>query len=160
MMRFLAMAMALATLAACGFRPMYGPSSEGALIGPVQVAEIDGRTGHALAQELSRLFTAEANRSAPQRLLEVTLTETVSRLGYRIDESAQRADLIVTARYRLVTQGQPDMTGRLTTTVGFDIPDSAFGEITAQDDARDRAGEALAHQLRTEIALRLRAAQP
>jgi LPS-assembly lipoprotein len=159
-MRILAVAIALLAVSACGFRPMYGPSSEGAVIGPVQVAEIDGRAGHALGQELSRLLTAEANRAGPTRVLEVTLTESVSRLGYRIDESARRADLIVVANYRLLTPGQPDLTGRLTTTVGFDIPDSAFGEITAQDDARDRAGEALAHQLRTEIALRLRAAQP
>ena len=158
-MRFLAMAVALLALTACGFRPMYGPSSEGALIGPVQVAEISGRTGSALSQELSRLLTAEAGRGGPTRVLEVSLSETVSRLAYRIDESAQRADLIVVATYRLATPGEPDMTGRLTATVGFDIPDSAFGEITAQDDARDRAGEVLAHQLRTEIALRLSAAQ-
>ena len=159
-MRFVVMAAALLALAACGFRPMYGPSSEAALIGPVQVAEIDGRTGHTLRLELTRLFGAEANRGGAARALEVTLSEQVSRLGYRIDESAQRADLIVIASYRLITPGQPDLTGRLSTTVGFDIPDSAFGEITAQDDARDRAGEVLAQQLRTELALRLSAAQP
>jgi LPS-assembly lipoprotein len=158
-MRFLLVPLALLALAGCGFRPLYAPSATGeAVIGPVVVAEIDGRAGHSMSLELGRLFGAEAGAQQPPRQLQVTLSETVSRLGYRVDESAQRADLIVVANYRLETPGEAEpLTGRISTTVGFDIPDSAFGEITAQDDARERAGEVLAQQLRTEIALRLTA---
>jgi hypothetical protein len=39
--------------------------------------------------------------------------------------------------------------------VNYEIPTAAFGEIAAQDDARDRAAETLAQRMRAELALRL-----
>jgi hypothetical protein len=86
------------------------------------------------------------------------LSERVNRLGIRVDESASRADLVITARYTLFgLPGEDNIDGRLTTTVSFDIPANAFGEIAAQDDARERAGEVLAQMMRTELAIRLAA---
>jgi hypothetical protein len=41
------------------------------------------------------------------------------------------------------------------TVVNYDIPTAAFGEIAAQDDARERAAETMAQRFRAELALRL-----
>ncbi len=35
-------------LAACGFQPMYAPADGANAIGPVQIAEIEGKAGHVL----------------------------------------------------------------------------------------------------------------
>ena len=43
----------------------------------------------------------------------------------------------------------------LSTVVNYYIPTAAFGEIAAQDDARERAAETMAQRFRAELALRI-----
>ena len=47
--------------------------------------------------------------------------------------------------------------GSVTTVADYDIPTAAFGEISAQDDARERAAETMAERFRAELALRMAA---
>lgn len=154
-MRVLIVAAAL-LLAACGFQPMYAPAGGGAAIGPVEIAQIDGKAGHVLKRELDRILAVE-NGDAPPMRLDITLSEQVTPLGIRIDESATRAELRLIANYVLTppaNQGQV-MRGSVFTVVNYDIPTAAFGEIAAQDDARERAAETMAQRFRAELALRV-----
>lgn len=155
-MRVLIASLSLLLLAACGFQPMYAPAGGGAAIGPVTVGQIDGKAGHVLRTELSRILAVENDGSTPMQL-EITLSETVSPLGIRVDESATRAELRLIANYVLTpapAQGQV-MRGSVVTVVNYDIPTAAFGEIAAQDDARERAAETMAQRFRSELALRV-----
>lgn len=155
-MRVLIASLSLLLLAACGFQPMYAPAGGGAAIGPVSVGEIDGKAGHVLRTELSRILAVENDGSPPMQL-QITLSESVSQLGIRVDESATRAELRLIANYVLTpppTQGQV-MRGSVVTVVNYDIPTAAFGEIAAQDDARERAAETMAQRFRSELALRV-----
>ncbi|MBK8542996.1 MAG: hypothetical protein IPL62_05130 [Caulobacteraceae bacterium] len=143
-------------VAACGFQPMYAPPGGGNAIGPVQIAEIDGKAGHVLRTELNRILAVENDGSPPMHL-QVTLTEQVTPLGLRRDESATRAELRLTANY-ILTPVQANgrvMRGSVFTVVNYDIPEAAFGEIAAQDDARERAAETMAQRFRAELALRI-----
>lgn len=143
-------------LAACGFQPMYAPGDGANAIGPVQIAEIEGKTGHVLRTELTRILAVE-NDGSPPANLEITLTEQVTPLGIRRDESATRAELRLTANYILTPPqaGARVMRGSVFTVVNYDIPTAAFGEIAAQDDARERAAETMAQRFRAELALRI-----
>lgn len=143
-------------LAACGFQPMYGAGpTGGAAIGPVTVEQIDGKAGHVLKTELDRILAVENNGAQPM-LLRITLQERVTPLGIRVDESATRAELRLTANYVLTPpNGGRVMRGSVFTNVSYDIPTAAFGEIAAQDDARERAAETMAQRFRAELALRL-----
>lgn len=153
-MRYLIAGFAL-LVAACGFQPMYAPSGGGPAIGPVQIAEIEGKAGHVLRTELSRILAVENDGSPPMRL-EITLSEQVTPLGIRRDESATRAELRLIANYVLTPPDDgPAMRGSVFTVVTYDIPTAAFGEIAAQDDARERAAETMAQRFRAELALRL-----
>ncbi|HYD89557.1 MAG TPA: LPS assembly lipoprotein LptE [Vitreimonas sp.] len=143
-------------LAACGFQPMYAPAGGGPAIGPVSIEEIEGKAGHVLRTELSRILSVE-NGDAPPSQLEITLLEQVTPLGIRRDESATRAELRLIANY-VLTPPQPGaqvMRGSVVTVVNYDIPTAAFGEIAAQDDARERAAETMAQRFRAELALRM-----
>ena len=157
-MRALFAGLIVVLLAGCGFAPMYAPAVTGAgAIGPVDVAMIDGKAGHVLKTELDRILSVE-NRGGPQQTLEITLQETVTRLGIRLDESATRAELRLVANYVLTpASGTPVLRGSVTSVVNYDIPTAAFGEISAQDDARERAAETMAERFRAELALRLAA---
>ena len=155
-MRVLIASLSLLLLAACGFQPMYAPAGGGNAIGPVQLAEIEGKAGHTLRTELSRILAVENDGSPPSQL-EIRLSETITQLGIRVDESATRAEIRLIANYVLTPpagQGQA-MRGSVLTVVNYDIPPAAFGEIAAQDDARERAAETMAQRFRAELALRM-----
>jgi LPS-assembly lipoprotein len=142
-------------LAGCGFQPMYAAPGGGPAIGPVQIAEIDGKAGHVLRTELSRILAVEDDGSPPMTL-EITLSEQVTPLGIRRDESVTRAELRLIANYVLTppNRGQV-MRGSVFAVVNYDVPTAAFGEIAAQDDARERAAETMAQRFRSELALRM-----
>jgi len=143
-------------LAGCGFEPMYAPSGGGHAIGPVHVAMIEGKAGHVLKTELDRMLQAEDDGGQSAEL-DITLKEEVVLLGLRLDESASRAELRLTANYAFTPIGATrPLHGRLETSVTYEIPTAAFGEISAQDDARERAAETLAERMRAELAIRLR----
>lgn len=153
-MRKLAACLAL-FVAGCGFHPMYAPPGGGAAIGPVEVSTIEGRAGHVLKTELDRMLAAEDAAGGTPLLLDITLEERVVRLGIRLDESSSRAELRLTANYVLYPpQGEP-LRGSVLSVVNYDVPQAAFGEIAAQDDARERAAENLAQRFRTELAFRM-----
>lgn len=158
-MRLVFAALALAALAGCGFKPMYAPDAGGgAVIGPVTIAEVPTKTGHVLRTELSRLLAVE--RNGPARRLDVTVSEFIAPLGLRVDESSSRADLITNAPYTLYdVDGRELVKGSVGAVVSYDLPGSAFGAATAQEDARERAGVLLAQRLRTDIVMRLERAR-
>jgi LPS-assembly lipoprotein len=153
-MRLLLASFAL-LLSACGFQPMYAPVGGGPAIGPVNIAQIDGKAGHVLKTELDRILQVEAGDGEPAQL-EITLREQVTPLGIRLDESASRGELRLVANYvlRPANNGR-EVRGSVSTVVTYDVPTAAFGEIAAQDDARERAAETLAQRFRAELALRM-----
>ncbi len=158
-------ALALALMAsACGFKPLYAPTPQGApAIGPVIVDEVPGKSGHELKMALDKLFEPERGTAAARRLA-ISISENVAGLGFRVDESATRSDLVLNANYILYdVSGNEVLKGKASTVASYDIPGSAYGEISAQNDARTRAASQLAERIRAEIALRLadqRAAAP
>lgn len=158
-MRALAVVFALA-VAACGFQPLYAPSTgpdgaRPAAIGHVEIGVVEGKAGHVLRTELDRQLSVERGDGPPQRL-EISLRERVQRLGIRTDESATRADLTLTARYTLTpADGGRPVRGTVQSVATYVIPTAAFGEIAAQDDARERAAETLAEMIRADLAVRL-----
>ena len=142
-------------LAGCGFQPMYAPAGGGPAIGPVAIDTIPGKAGHVLKTELDRILAAEAGQGTPMRL-QIRLSEQVNRLGIRLDESASRAELRLVGNYILTPpSGSRLIRGSIDSVVTFDIPTAAFGEIAAQDDARERAAETLAQRFRAELAIRV-----
>ncbi|MGE3303538.1 MAG: LPS assembly lipoprotein LptE [Hyphomonadaceae bacterium] len=152
---FALLALPAVLLSACGFRPMYGASATTAPIGPLFVETTPGKGGFALKNELERLLDVERG-AGPVRRLQVTLSEGVAGLGFRVDESASRSDLSLSASYILYdVSGAELLRGSAAATASYDVPSSAYGELTAQEDARERAAEVLAERLRADLALRL-----
>lgn len=146
---------ALLLLAGCAFSPMYSNSAGGqSAIGPVAVQEIEGLAGHTLKRELDRLLAVE-NAGAVPLQLEIGLAESVAGTGYRVDESTTRAVLNLSANYILRYPDGEVTRGSVWTHAVYDIPASAYGEVAAQNDARERAAEALARRMRAELAIRI-----
>ena len=156
MRAFAALALAMG-LAACGFQPLYGSSESGRALSSIAVETIQGKSGHVLKAQLERLMSAGRTADAPPAYtLSVVLQERLEPIGLRIDASATRSDLTLVANYILRdANGLEAAKGKIETTVGYDVPASAFGEVAAQNDARERAGETMAEMMRAELATRI-----
>lgn len=154
-MRVLTALLSLVFLASCGFQPMYAPQGGQGPIGPVQISEINGRAGHVLRGELNRLLSVEDASGAPQ-VLEIQLSEQIIPLGLRLDQTASRGELRLTANYSFLRTGDAaPLRGSLESIVTYEVPLQAYAGIAAQDDARERAAETLAQRVRAELALRV-----
>lgn len=145
-------ALFLAT-AACGFQPVYGTGLGGGG-GNVQVEMIGGRTGHALRKALLRETAAGIPSAEGTPVLTVELDETIKRLGFRPDGAASRSSVNLRARY-LVDFPDDALSGKVESEVFFNVPTEPFGDVSAQNDAADRAARDLARQIVDDIQLQL-----
>ena len=147
-------------VAGCGFTPVYAPAVKGApTLGPILVGEVKGKSGHELTVALDRLLGAERGSAAAPRRIEVTLSEYVAGLGYRLDESASRADLVLIASYTVYEpDGRESLKGAANAQASYDITQSAYAEVAAQNAARTRAADVLAERIRADLLMRLKRA--
>src|SRR6185295_15763511 len=99
MIRALLIALAVLPLSACGFTPVYGTGPMMANAGPINVLEIEGRTGHFLRQELVRTIGRGVPGVKGSAQLEVDLKQTIERLAFAPDQAASRSDYVGTATW-------------------------------------------------------------
>jgi len=148
---------ATASLAACGFTPLYAPGAPASrMAGRVEVGLVDGGPGFALRE---RLTGALGPATAPTHRLDVDLD--LSRTGVALTQQniTTRYEVVGTARYALVplAGGPPAASGTVRTITGYSAPESpgasAFAAQAAFDDAEARLAVTLADQILQRLAL-------
>lgn len=142
-----------AGLSACGFSPVYGIMGAGSGgSGPIRVAEIDGRTGHFLRQELVRTVGQGLPGVTTAGQLEVDLVESIVRLGFAPDQAASRSDYVGVAQWTLRgPDGQLVANGSAREAASFNFADAAYADIAAQTAARERVASMLARTIRDQM---------
>jgi len=144
-------------LAGCGFRPLYGHSGGGnsAALARVKVDPIPDRMGQILHNLLLERLSPGGPTDRPVYQLSVSLSEGRQELAIRKDESATRANLTVTARFRLTLIDRPDLgelAGSAASTNSYNVLQSEYATLSAENDARNRALIALAEEIRLHVA--------
>jgi LPS-assembly lipoprotein len=155
--RFSMLALGLA-LAGCGFSPVYGTGGSG--VGPVTVAQIDGRGGYFLRSELDRYAALEQGTTAP-RMLTIKLTTTFASAALAVDGLSARTLYTMIADYNLApsTNGGKPVMGRVSTTVGYESLDQAYGDVALQADAEERAATQIADKVFADLRRQTRQAR-
>lgn len=162
MMRHLAV---LATLVAglvltgCGFQPMYAPQSGGAgLFASVEVSAGESRAQYLVMRALEQRLAPAGSRAQEHARVDLTMRERSDQLGLLPDGSATRSDLVLEGTYTLIINDEADkpVRGVITATATYAIPNSAYGEVAALEDARARAANELADLIARDIAFKLR----
>ncbi len=137
-------------LAACGFSPVYGPGPANS--GPVHIAEISGRTGHFLRQELVRSLGRGVPGVSGEAQLTVTLNEAIERLAFAPDTAASRSDYRVAATWVLRNpSGKLLMSGGVREAASFNFADAAYADVAAQSAAQERVAILVARSIRDDI---------
>ena len=153
MIRAALLALAMVSLAACGFTPVYG-GGQGAAFqnsGPITIAEIPGRTGHYLRNELARTI-GRGVPGVPAANLDISLSQGVERLAFAPDQAASRSDYIGSATWTLkAPNGAVLATGVVSERASFNFADAAYADLAAQTAAQERLAELLARSIRSDV---------
>ncbi len=147
-------------LSACGFQPLYGRPQEGALspaehMAAVRIAPLPDRIG----QQLHNLLRDRLNpRGQPRDAayeLKVELVESRQELSIRKDETATRANLVVSAQFFLQEAGSERilLRGLATSTNSYNILTSQFATTYAELNARKRGLREISEDIRTRLGI-------
>ncbi|WP_417827385.1 LPS assembly lipoprotein LptE [Thalassospira sp.] len=154
--------LALTTLGACGFRPLYATTDNDynttANMARVKVAVISDRVGQLTRNALIETLTPRGQSANPLYDLEVTLTESTSDQGFTKDNEATISDYLISAQYRLTRRSDSKVLrdGNVRSRTSYNIVDSDFASIEAEDTAREDAARNLAQLLANQVAIGLR----
>ena len=149
---------ALATLTACGLRPVYGGGGTGPVaqaLGNVEVAPIEGKVGWLVRNALNDRLAAMQSGSGPRYRLVVKLDDNIAGLGLRADAAITRERRTLRARYQLVDEstGAQILDDTAGSDAGIDVTSSEYATIAAEDTALERLSQTVADQIVTRLAL-------
>ncbi|HVF94261.1 MAG TPA: LPS assembly lipoprotein LptE, partial [Sphingomonas sp.] len=157
MIRVLILAVALASLTACGLRPMYAGGTSGvvaASLRSIQVRDIPGKGGWMVRNALVSKLGSESSDGAMYRL-EVELDDNITGFGIRGDRATTRERRTLRARYRLVelSTGAVVLDATAGSDAGIDVVSSQYATIAAEQTALERLSEVVADQMVGRLAL-------
>jgi LPS-assembly lipoprotein len=152
-----------ATVVACGFEPLHAPRDTAAIrsLEAVEVAPIADRMGQILRTRLIAGFTPRGPRQPARFVLRVILEESRQDLAIRKDEIATRANLKLAVKFSLEgkKEGKGLFAGTVNSTSSFNILNSDYATLSAENDARARSLREISEELKTRIAIYLAGAQ-
>ncbi len=154
--RMIAVTAALAGLglAACGFTPLYATKGLAAGMASIEVKVPHGRLAYLLSESLDDDLARDRDKPAVYRL-DVTVSSRIFSRGLNLDETAAYYEDHVTVGYSLVeiATGRVLKTGAQPVEVTYAATDIPYAGIAAQEDAQQRAADAAADRIRTDLGI-------
>ena len=151
---------AVAALAGCTVRPLYGPASAGGggvARESVALQPLPGRDGYVFREALARRFELE-----PTAPLLLTVDLSLRQIGLSISREGDtgRFNVEGTARFALVDRrgGVAPLEGTVRSVSGYSTLASAYATRVAREAAEERVLSDLAERLFAQIAVRRSAA--
>jgi LPS-assembly lipoprotein len=159
------LALALAPLGACGFRPLYAEREGEALMDELAAIEIAGLGGR-LGQELRNGLLDELNPTGlpePSRyVLVVRLSRRESALAIQLDSTVTRFDMILRAAFvlRRKEDGEVLLRDNVRRVASYNVRRAPYATLVAEQDAERRAAREVAREIASRVAVRLDPARP
>jgi len=150
-------------LAGCGFQPLYGSGGSAgtgraeanAALMQVDIATIPERRGQQLRNLLIDRFYETGRPERSRYRLDASFQAGEQKLAVRKDASAERAQLAMTAQYRLVdaTTGKSVFNASSRSFVSYNVPDDQFAALSLTDSAYQRGLEQIADDITVRVAM-------
>jgi LPS-assembly lipoprotein len=149
----LALALAAAPLAGCGFAPLYAQPGVVTGLAAIDVQAPQGRTGFLIRQHLDDVLARDRG-ARPAYHMQLALAEARYPRGVRVDNVATRYEYVLIATYALtaVPTGSLAKRGSVRVEVTYDSADQPYASVAAQQDAQDRAAQEAARRIQLELA--------
>ena len=144
--------------AGCGFQPLYAERNNvqaAEELAQVKINTIAERNGQILHNYLLDRMNPRGRSGAPAYALDIQLTESKASIGIIKDNTATLAQLSSSAVYTLydLKKKAALQTGRSRSFTSYNIVDSNFGTLSAEQDARERTLRELADDITTKVAV-------
>lgn len=148
-------------LTACGdggFRPLYGSASLGGAnvtekLAQVEFAPIPGRVGQRIRNEL--IFQATGGGTAPPAMyrMEIAVANSVTSTLVKSDGNSLSSIVALDASFRLVriSDRKVVLEGKSYGRASYERFQSIFANVSAQEDAENRAARTIGEELRTRL---------
>ncbi|MGD9810392.1 MAG: LPS assembly lipoprotein LptE [Sphingobium sp.] len=162
MKRLAASVLLLASLSACGLRPLYGGGSSGAVarnLGSVEVEPIEGKAGWLIKNALNDRLAAVSGGGGPHYRLKVALDDQITGFGVRLNDAVTRERRTLRARYQLFdgATGALVLDATAGSDAGIDVAGSEYATIAAEDSALERLADIVADQIVVRMAQKVAA---
>ena len=150
--------LALPLIASCGFQPLYAERGDVAAadqLAAVRIEPLPDRSGQVLYNALRDGLNPLGRPASPDYVLRIRLEETSEELALRTDETATRVNLTLTASFALVPieSKEPVFEGVSRTTTAYNVLASPYATLTSSEDARSRALDDLAREIRQRLVI-------
>ena len=147
-------------LSGCGFQPLYGRSDPQAVsplehMAAIRIAPLPDRVGQQMHNLLRDRLNPRGQPREPAYRLDLKISESRRELGIRKDETATRANLILSASFTLRELGSDRvlLQGRTSSVNSFNILTNQFATSFSESDARKRALRELSDNIRTRLGI-------
>ena len=151
MMRGLAIAALCTMLGACGFHPMYG-SALAPQLSSIYVEPIEERDGFELRNTLIDRLNSDGRLEGKKYRLKITLDESTQGIALQNDAAITRYNNTLNARYVLSdAQGNQLTQGSQTEMSAYNVVNSPYATLTAQQDSAKRAAQDMAERIHLEL---------
>lgn len=141
--------LALATITACGFKPVYAQHQNTGL-SDIYINEIGSREGQILRSQLQDMLGSSGNNY----ILDISLDKKRRQFSIQEDFRVSRFDIVLTGHYTLKSNfdGQVLIEDKAIVYSSYNRTISEFSTYTAEQDATEEAAEELAYEIRNRIA--------
>jgi LPS-assembly lipoprotein len=159
--KFICFGSVLWLLAGCGFEPLYGAKGKSvrvdAALNEIRIKLIKGRSGQQLHNHLLDQLNPRGASAHPRYVLVVVASVYKIALGIKRDETATRAQLSLSANFKLHDGSNNAVVfyGTSKSTSSFNIVDSEFTTLSAEKDAIKRAARMVSEDIKTRLSLYL-----
>jgi LPS-assembly lipoprotein len=138
-------------LSACGFHPMYGRSLAPAL-SSIYVEPIAERDGYELRNTLIDALQSDGDKAGKTYSLRITLNESSQGIALQNDATITRYNNLLVAHYALSDmRGNVLTTGSQTELSAYNVVQSPYATLTAQQDASKRAAQDVAERIHLDL---------
>lgn len=148
-------------LSGCGFTPLYATAEPGAKAGLAGVHFEGVNASEKTAPVLARAFTRRAAPPGADGVrydLFVDVREAAQALAVQIDSSVTRYNYNLTGNYRLTRRADGKViTGSATSVASFNVVNSQYSTLFAEEAAREKAARALVDAIERDYLLKLAA---
>ena len=160
----LALTCSIVLLSSCGFAPLYRHQSDSAGLfshfAAIEIAPIESRLGQKLRNHLQDKLTPDGKPSEPLYKLIITINDTRNDVVILKDATSTFAKITLRARYKLknLNKAQIVTSGTTVATTGFNITQSEYVNIQAENGAQSRLAEQISMKIEKLLALFLKSA--
>jgi LPS-assembly lipoprotein len=146
-----------ASLAACGFRPLYQQDGTGATapqFSQISIAQPEDRISQQLRNHLLDMITPKGSPERPAYIMDYRITESVGSVFVTRSDEITRNNLqiSVSANLRNYQTGQPVTSFSVTSQASYNLTVADYANLISEKNARERALRDAAEQIRIRLA--------